>query len=350
MRLQELPALVRQLGARRLVPPPPPPQETLPRLRRTVEGLRHSRRRDPGFDRQALRRLQRLLRARARPVDGLHLRGVPQGGHRPGRRPGGEVRPGRPQARRCGRGCGCSTSAAAGAAWRCTLPSGTASRRRRHPVPRSRRTGPGPRWSATGSTTGCRSSTATTATRRAATTTRSPPSACSSTSGSATTAPTSRCCGTSCASVAGCSTTASPGPTTARRPLAGHFIDRYVFPDGELTGSGRIITEAQDAGLEVRHEENLREHYALTLRGWCANLVANWDACVAEVGDDDGPGVGAVHGRLAARLRDQPDPAAPGARGPGGGGRRRVVPAAPGLVSARRGPRLRNSCACPAFS
>ena len=46
---------------------------------------------------------------------------------------------------------------------------------------------------------------------------------------------------------------------------AGGFIDRYVFPDGELTGSGRIITEAQDAGLEVRHEENLREHYALTL-------------------------------------------------------------------------------------
>jgi len=64
----------------------------------------------------------------------------------------------------------------------------------------------------------------------------------------------------------------------------GAFIDRYVFPDGELTGSGRIITAAQDAGLEVRHEENLREHYALTLRDWCANLVANWDDCVEEVG------------------------------------------------------------------
>jgi len=35
----------------------------------------------------------------------------------------------------------------------------------------------------------------------------------------------------------------------------------------------------------VRHEENLREHYALTLREWNANLVANWDACVAEVGE-----------------------------------------------------------------
>ncbi len=65
----------------------------------------------------------------------------------------------------------------------------------------------------------------------------------------------------------------------------GAFIDRYVFPDGELTGSGKIITEIQDAGLEVRHEENLREHYAMTLAGWCRNLVDNWDACVAEVGE-----------------------------------------------------------------
>jgi len=66
---------------------------------------------------------------------------------------------------------------------------------------------------------------------------------------------------------------------------AGYFIDRYIFPDGELTGSGRIISEIQNAGLEVRHEENLREHYALTLAGWCRNLEENWDKCVAEVGE-----------------------------------------------------------------
>ncbi|MBA2463410.1 MAG: class I SAM-dependent methyltransferase [Nocardioidaceae bacterium] len=65
----------------------------------------------------------------------------------------------------------------------------------------------------------------------------------------------------------------------------GAFIDRYVFPDGELTGSGRIIATMQDVGLEVRHEENLREHYALTLKGWCQNLVDNWDECVSEVGE-----------------------------------------------------------------
>ncbi len=70
-----------------------------------------------------------------------------------------------------------------------------------------------------------------------------------------------------------------------RNQETGHFIDRYVFPDGELTGSGRIITRVQDVGLEVLHEENLREHYALTLAQWCANLVDSWDECVAEVGE-----------------------------------------------------------------
>jgi len=70
-----------------------------------------------------------------------------------------------------------------------------------------------------------------------------------------------------------------------QRQETGPFIDRYVFPDGELTGSGRIITEAQDAGLEVHHEENLREHYAFTLAQWCRNLVEHWDECVDEVGD-----------------------------------------------------------------
>jgi cyclopropane-fatty-acyl-phospholipid synthase len=65
----------------------------------------------------------------------------------------------------------------------------------------------------------------------------------------------------------------------------GAFIDRYVFPDGELTGSGTVATAAQDAGLEVQHTENLRRHYALTLAGWSRNLVENWDECVAEVGE-----------------------------------------------------------------
>ncbi|TFC96908.1 MULTISPECIES: class I SAM-dependent methyltransferase [Cryobacterium] len=73
-------------------------------------------------------------------------------------------------------------------------------------------------------------------------------------------------------------------PDNRSEPSTRGFIDRYVFPDGELTGSGRIISAAQDVGLEVVHEENLRQHYGLTLRDWSANLVEHWDEAVAEVG------------------------------------------------------------------
>lgn len=65
---------------------------------------------------------------------------------------------------------------------------------------------------------------------------------------------------------------------------ASSFTDRYVFPDGELTGSGRILSAVQDVGFEVLHAENFRHHYAMTLRDWCGNLVANWDEAVTEVG------------------------------------------------------------------
>ena len=65
----------------------------------------------------------------------------------------------------------------------------------------------------------------------------------------------------------------------------GAFIDRYVFPDGELIGSGTIVTAVEDSGLEVQHHENIRVHYAKTLAGWGRNLRDNWDACVAEVGE-----------------------------------------------------------------
>ncbi|HVW79345.1 MAG TPA: class I SAM-dependent methyltransferase [Mycobacteriales bacterium] len=73
-------------------------------------------------------------------------------------------------------------------------------------------------------------------------------------------------------------------PTTTEEVRTRGFIDRYVFPDGELEGVGTIISAMQDNGFEVRHEENLREHYARTLHGWCDNLAAHWDDAVKEVG------------------------------------------------------------------
>ncbi|WP_106249678.1 SAM-dependent methyltransferase [Allonocardiopsis opalescens] len=61
-------------------------------------------------------------------------------------------------------------------------------------------------------------------------------------------------------------------------------INRYVFPDGELEAPGYLVSRMTDAGFEVRHLENLREHYAKTLTHWCANLDERWDDAVAEVG------------------------------------------------------------------
>ncbi|MFI1969760.1 SAM-dependent methyltransferase [Streptomyces cinnamoneus] len=73
----------------------------------------------------------------------------------------------------------------------------------------------------------------------------------------------------------------------SRRPLddeatyeVDRFIDRYVFPDGELAPLGRTAAQLEEAGFEVRDVEALREHYALTLRRWVANLEAHWDEAV----------------------------------------------------------------------
>lgn len=70
----------------------------------------------------------------------------------------------------------------------------------------------------------------------------------------------------------------------ARRPQADEsaysvdeFIDAYVFPDGELAPVGSTVGLLERAGFEVRDLEAIREHYALTLRRWVANLEAHWE-------------------------------------------------------------------------
>ncbi|MEV0533014.1 cyclopropane-fatty-acyl-phospholipid synthase family protein [Kitasatospora sp. NPDC050463] len=62
------------------------------------------------------------------------------------------------------------------------------------------------------------------------------------------------------------------------------FIDRYVFPDGELSPVGSTVARLEEAGFEVRDVESLREHYGLTLREWVANLEAHWTEAVRLVG------------------------------------------------------------------
>ncbi|MEU1466978.1 cyclopropane-fatty-acyl-phospholipid synthase family protein [Streptomyces sp. NPDC005761] len=58
------------------------------------------------------------------------------------------------------------------------------------------------------------------------------------------------------------------------------FIDAYVFPDGELAPVGRTVATLEEAGFEARDVESLREHYALTLRRWVANLEKDWERAV----------------------------------------------------------------------
>ncbi|MEU6528011.1 cyclopropane-fatty-acyl-phospholipid synthase family protein [Streptomyces sp. NPDC046928] len=62
------------------------------------------------------------------------------------------------------------------------------------------------------------------------------------------------------------------------------FIDAYVFPDGELQPIGVTVAQLERAGFEVRDVESLREHYALTLRRWVANLEDHWDRAVRLTG------------------------------------------------------------------
>jgi cyclopropane-fatty-acyl-phospholipid synthase len=58
------------------------------------------------------------------------------------------------------------------------------------------------------------------------------------------------------------------------------FIGRYVFPDGDLVPLDVTTRAAESAGFEVRDVENLREHYARTLRAWVANLTAHREEVV----------------------------------------------------------------------
>ena len=66
---------------------------------------------------------------------------------------------------------------------------------------------------------------------------------------------------------------------------SGAFVGLYVFPDGELTPASEVNMLAETAGFEVRDVENLREHYALTLRHWVNRLAAHQNEATQRVGE-----------------------------------------------------------------
>lgn len=71
-----------------------------------------------------------------------------------------------------------------------------------------------------------------------------------------------------------------PAPSSKDQP---GFIDRYVFPDGQVLPLSVTLDALEHAGFEVRDVEALREHYGLTLRAWVDNLRDHWDAALIHV-------------------------------------------------------------------
>ena len=69
------------------------------------------------------------------------------------------------------------------------------------------------------------------------------------------------------------------------KTVASEFINRYVFPDGELDCVSNIQLGMERAGFEILDVEALRPHYALTLRHWVLRLEAQREAAVREVGE-----------------------------------------------------------------
>ncbi len=69
-----------------------------------------------------------------------------------------------------------------------------------------------------------------------------------------------------------------------RRGSERTFISAHVFPDGGLVPAWRLVRDAERAGLELLDVEQLRPHYALTLRAWVRRLEERRDDVVAAVG------------------------------------------------------------------
>ena len=68
----------------------------------------------------------------------------------------------------------------------------------------------------------------------------------------------------------------------------GDFIEKYIFPGGELTHISRVLEATAQGGLEAVDIENLRPHYARTLWAWSDALEANLDRATAILSGDSG--------------------------------------------------------------
>jgi cyclopropane-fatty-acyl-phospholipid synthase len=69
----------------------------------------------------------------------------------------------------------------------------------------------------------------------------------------------------------------------------GDFIEKYIFPGGELLHVSAVLEHLSRAGLEMVDTENLRPHYARTLWDWSDALEARLDEARQVLAADGGP-------------------------------------------------------------
>jgi cyclopropane-fatty-acyl-phospholipid synthase len=68
-----------------------------------------------------------------------------------------------------------------------------------------------------------------------------------------------------------------------KKGLSTEFINRYVFPDGQLETISTVQNIMEDTGFEIHDVEGLRQHYALTLREWVKRLEIQHEEALAYV-------------------------------------------------------------------
>lgn len=68
----------------------------------------------------------------------------------------------------------------------------------------------------------------------------------------------------------------------------GDFIEKYIFPGGELLHVSAVLEHLARSGLEMVDTENLRPHYARTLWDWSDALEATLDAAREVLAKDGG--------------------------------------------------------------
>lgn len=71
-----------------------------------------------------------------------------------------------------------------------------------------------------------------------------------------------------------------------RASTGNDFVERYIFPDGELTHISRVLDVMARQGFEILDMESLRRHYARTLWHWVTRLESKQEEARRLVGEE----------------------------------------------------------------